>query len=206
MRQHLLMALFMDNSMDITFYTPIVTTPIHRDHSEPWLTKRSDKSLLVETVAVRVVDDVTQFDEVIVIPKGYVFDWSSIPRIVWFLFPPNYSQSRYASLVHDYLYSHLHHHFTKEFADRLFKAIMEHFNAPQPIVFAFYHSVRLFGRGGWMRRQKQNAHSHWSYVYEKLDYRLTDQTALWSIVKPFLDQELEFITRPERNPPNGTTV
>jgi hypothetical protein len=179
--------------MKLKIFTPIITTPVRRSYQAPWLAKRSDKVLLLEDFAIHVIDEVTNLDETIVVPRGYVFDWSSIPKLLWSITPPTYSQSRYASLVHDYIYSHLHHHYSKEFADRLFKAMMQHFNAPSPIVFAFYHAVRWFGRGGWTRRLKRNADPHWREVYEKVvDYH-ADKSTLRALIEPFLDQELNFL-------------
>lgn len=184
--------------MELTIYTPIITTPVQRSIREPWLSRHSDKSLLLLDFVFRVVDEQTRVEEVIVIPKGYIFDWSSIPRPLWSLFPPSYSQSRYGSLAHDYLYSHLHHHYSKDFADRLFRAFMHHFKAPTYVEVLFYNAVKYFGRGGWTQREKPNAHSHWKHVYEKVDYHTLSKDPLLSTIEPFLYQELAFIDGPSR--------
>ena len=39
----------------------------------------------------------------ILIPKGYTWDLSSVPRIFWWLLPPD-GDFQIASLIHDYLY------------------------------------------------------------------------------------------------------
>ena len=153
--------------MDIHVLTPIITTPINKEYVAPWLDKHSDKSLLVDDFVFHVKDPVTEIEEDFIVPKGYVFDWSSIPRPVWFFFPPNYSRSRYGSLPHDYIYSHLYQHYTKDFADRLFREFMIHHNAPSVVVASFYNAVKYFGRGGWSHCKKRNAHPHWTTPHEK---------------------------------------
>lgn len=42
-------------------------------------------------------------DEIIKIPKGFVFNGSSSPRFLWWLFPP-YGDFFFAAIIHDYLY------------------------------------------------------------------------------------------------------
>jgi hypothetical protein len=43
-------------------------------------------------------------DEIIKIPKGFEFDGSSVPRFLWFSFPP-YGDFFFGAIIHDYLYS-----------------------------------------------------------------------------------------------------
>lgn len=53
----------------------------------------------------------------ICIPIGYVWDLASVPRILWWLFPPD-NDAELAFLIHDYLYeNHRYLKITEEFAN-----------------------------------------------------------------------------------------
>lgn len=52
---------------------------------------------------------------IILIPKGYVWDLASVPRFLWWLFPPD-SDSELAFLIHDYLYEN--RIINRDFADK----------------------------------------------------------------------------------------
>ncbi len=148
--------------MDVEVLSPLVTEAVPRDVRSPWLAEKSIKVKLYLDFVVRVDD------EIIVIPKGYVSDWSSLPRILWWRWPPNYSEARHAAVVHDYLYSHLHWHYTKEFADAVLKALMLYDGAPAFTAKTFHLGVRVGGKGGWHYRELSDSHPHWRKVYEKL--------------------------------------
>jgi hypothetical protein len=61
---------------------------------------RNTKSeyLLLETLEIELSNKY-----VIVIPRGYIWDLASVPRGLWWLFPPD-SDAELAFLIHDYLY------------------------------------------------------------------------------------------------------
>jgi len=85
----------------------------------------------------------TAAGEMIVIPAGYVTDFATIPRFLWWLLPPT-GRYEYAALVHDRLYG-MHNRQRLE-CDRLFLAAMK----ASGVVFwqrwAIYWGVRA---GGW---------------------------------------------------------
>ena len=90
---------------------------------------------------------------IITVPKGFVFDGSTIPRLLWWIYPPGYDPAYRAATVHDYLYSRLWTQYTKQYADNLFRAIMLADGASKFSAWAFYVAVKLFGRGGWANEQ-----------------------------------------------------
>lgn len=57
-----------------------------------------NKYVLLETIEIELSNKY-----IILIPKGYVWDLASVPRFLWWLFPPD-SDSELAFLIHDYLY------------------------------------------------------------------------------------------------------
>lgn len=157
--------------MDIEILEPLVVTTIPRETEAPWLHPRSTKIQLVNRFAVTVKDPIESVDTVLVVPSGYISDWSSIPAFFWRVFPPNYSESRHASILHDYIYSHLYLYFTKSFADRLLRDCMRHDGAGKLASTAFYLAVNVGGRGGWTECRKKNAHSHWKKQHVLIPYR-----------------------------------
>jgi len=55
--------------------------------------------ILIENVRIELSDGTT-----LLIPKGYIFDGSSVPRVFWSLLPPH-GTDIYSALVHDYLFT-----------------------------------------------------------------------------------------------------
>lgn len=84
-----------------------------------------------------------------VIPRGFITDLASIPRIAWWIYPPSNPYSREASIPHDYIYRLDYRNYTKEYADNLFRAILRYSGMPRWKAWLFYQSVSKFGRGGW---------------------------------------------------------
>lgn len=69
-----------------------------------------NKYVLLETIEIELSNKY-----VILIPKGYVWDLASVPRFLWWLFPPD-SDSELAFLIHDYLYEN--RIINRDFADK----------------------------------------------------------------------------------------
>lgn len=84
----------------------------------------------------------------ITVPKGYIFDGSSVPRFLWWLYPPSYTPAWEASCVHDYCYSHYYDRISKKEADRLLYEIMKDNGASWIARQLFYRAVRLNVNGG----------------------------------------------------------
>ena len=135
--------------MFIEYLTPLVTTPVARDWPAKHLGKNTDKRMLFDDFIVRVI---LESGEVIVIkvPKGYVTDGASIPKFFHRIFHPFATESYWASMVHDYIYSDLYYKFSKEFADNLFKEMINRDGGSWLMVNGFYRAVRLnINGGGW---------------------------------------------------------
>lgn len=85
----------------------------------------------------------------VIVPKDFVTDFASVPRVFWRFFPPTGQHAR-ASVVHDYLY-------TKEadcprfLADAVFRHAMEISGVPWWKRTAMYYAVRLFGGRAYQR-------------------------------------------------------
>jgi hypothetical protein len=93
------------------------------------------------------------------IPRGFVFDLASIPRLAWWLIAP-FELSIAAPLIHDYLYRHggvppLGPTLSRRDADRLFRRMMEREGVPRWRRVLAYPAVRLFGWVSWRKHLRR---------------------------------------------------
>jgi hypothetical protein len=86
--------------------------------------------------------------KIITIPKGFVFNGSSSPRFLWWIFP-SYGNFFFAALVHDYLYD-IRYKFDKKYADKemlFWSNLVNKRNFAKVIDnYMRYYAVALFGR------------------------------------------------------------
>ena len=93
--------------------------------------------------------------EVSTVRVGFVFDFASIPRLLWPLVPPaGDGHNRYglAAVWHDWLYVHKQiggRAITRKEADGLFLDIMQYVGVAEWMVQAMYGAVRVFGFFYW---------------------------------------------------------
>ena len=84
--------------------------------------------------------------EVIYVPVGYETDLASLPRFMWWLFPPHGKYSK-AAIVHDYVYSNALG--TKKQADKIFYEAMGVLGVPKWKRILMYWAVRVGGKGAY---------------------------------------------------------
>lgn len=156
--------------MHIQVIEPLITEPVPRNEYAPWLDPDTNKSRLYANFTFFVDDPRTGIKEHIVVPAGYITDWSSTPRILWRFYPPDYTEARRGAVGHDYIYSHLYWYYPKEFADRLMIRFMEIDGAGRFTRSLFHHAIRLGGNGGWARRDQPDSHPHWRTRHAKVPY------------------------------------
>lgn len=84
--------------------------------------------------------------ESILIPKGFVTDFASTPRILYPFFPPIGKYNK-AALVHDFLYSSKSdkYNISRKKADQFFLQAMEVLGVSKKR-YLMYLAVRLFGK------------------------------------------------------------
>jgi hypothetical protein len=80
------------------------------------------------------------------VPRGFVTDLASIPRIFWSVFPPD-GQYTYPAVIHDFMYWTQTH--PREVADRVFYDGMKFMNVKEVDARAIYSAVRAGGSGAW---------------------------------------------------------
>lgn len=91
----------------------------------------------------------------VVVPKGFVTDFASVPRILHAVFPPT---GRYgaAALVHDYMTMTRETPFTRKEADRIFYSLMKKHGVKRWKARIMYGAVRLHAILTGADRSEQN--------------------------------------------------
>jgi hypothetical protein len=98
-------------------------------------------------------DQVGKFEPVDV-PKGFVTDFATIPRVFWTMLRPD-GEYTYAAIVHDYLYWTQTR--TREVSDQIFRHSMEDFNVSPSVASVVHSAVRIRGGSYWDDVPKQKA-------------------------------------------------
>ncbi|WP_312244403.1 DUF1353 domain-containing protein [Stutzerimonas nitrititolerans] len=87
----------------------------------------------------------------VIVPVGYRTDLASVPRLAWRIVPRDHVQARRPAVVHDFIYTHLTHRFTKREADKIFHAALLEEGMSKPLAWLMHAAVRIGGRGNWGR-------------------------------------------------------
>jgi hypothetical protein len=84
--------------------------------------------------------------EPVEVPKGFVTDFASIPRVFWSLLRPD-GEYTYAAIIHDYLYWEQKR--SRAVADQIFKFAMHDFDVSSQVIGIIYAAVRVAGGHSW---------------------------------------------------------
>lgn len=87
----------------------------------------------------------------ITVPKGFVTDFASLPRVLWSLIPPT-GQHAPAAVLHDYLYKT--GRFTRAASDRFFLDAMKASGVSWTRRWMMYRGVRAGGGRAWRAHRK----------------------------------------------------
>ena len=115
------------------------------------VTKIGTRSWRVERSFTYLID----FDdtlESVEVPKGFVTDFASVPRVFWVLLPPDgrYTQ---AAVLHDFLY--FTQQYTRRQADRIFLEAMAVLGVWWIRRRTMWLAVRACGWYGWNKRKNE---------------------------------------------------
>jgi len=97
---------------------------------------------------------------------GFIFDWASIPRVFWRIFPPTGLEGQpygLAALWHDWAYVHQSISgipCNRYDADLLFKEIMVYVGVSPWIAWTMFMAVRIGGGRAWAKNTKARSESH----------------------------------------------
>ncbi len=86
------------------------------------------------------------------VPKGFVTDLATVPRLFWQALPPS---GRYgpAAIIHDWLY--WQQATTREIADTIFLVVMEELDVTVATRRSMWASVRIFGGPAWEQNARE---------------------------------------------------
>ena len=144
------------SSITLAYGMPIIAGETPRD-----LSRFVDWPLHVDFIdgrRWRVARDIgyrTDAGEVSTVRAGFVFDFASIPRLLWPLVPPagdGHNLYGIAAVWHDWLYVHKQiggRSITRKEADDLFLEIMRGVGVAEWMARAMYSAVRGFGSMYW---------------------------------------------------------
>jgi len=109
------------------------------------------------------------------VPRGFVTDFASIPRVFWSLLPPD-GQYTYAAIIHDYLY--WEQNVSKAQADRILGYVMEEFKVDAASALAISRGVQVGGGSAWAEnaRLKNGGEKR---VLRKFPSRPTETWVTW---------------------------
>ena len=95
------------------------------------------------------------FDKII-IKKGFIFDFASIPKFAWpMVGSPATGLHRYGSILHDYMY-YLHFFNDREYADCVFYAFNKQEGLSTTKNEIMFRAVRTFGESAWVGEDKKS--------------------------------------------------
>lgn len=85
------------------------------------------------------------------IPKGFITDLASVPKIVWNLYPP-FGLYTGAAVAHDYIYRTAQMRMTRAEADLVFLEVMQQAQVRDTKAQLMYLAVRAFGASSYKDR------------------------------------------------------
>ena len=123
-----------------TFTTALAVTPL--DNGRDWQ--------LLDPFEYYREDDA---DTIITVPAGFITDFASIPRGLWWLYPPTGRYGK-AAVIHDYLYRTPGYQCTRKEADQIFVEAMAVLGVPRYRRSVMYRSLRMFGARNFKLRNR----------------------------------------------------
>lgn len=112
------------------------------------------------------ISDIRPEKIAIKIPKGFITDGASVPRIFW-IYLPRFGKYTKAAIVHDYLYKgcgsayeqfgisgYFSINITRKESDLIFKKIMKVSGVNKVKCWLMYNAVRIFGWFSWRTKNE----------------------------------------------------
>lgn len=91
-------------------------------------------------------------EEIVTVPKGFVTDLASVPRILWSVLPKT-GRYAYAAIVHDYLYWVQPTGVVRRDADEILETAMKRSGVSGEKVWAIEKAVRTLGESAWKKNK-----------------------------------------------------
>ena len=109
---------------------------------------------LLQRFRYRVGDESS--NEIIDVPRGFITDFASVPRLFWNVIPP-YGKHGKAAVVHDYLYgtNGLYGRYSRARCDAIFLEAMAVLGVGVIRRQIMFRAVRAFGFTAWQQSANQ---------------------------------------------------
>jgi hypothetical protein len=127
--------------------------------------ERKGRTLAVVTRPYAFEHDILK-NQRVEIPEGFVTDFASIPRFLWFMVPP-FGRHAPAAVIHDYLYASGQPG-ARRYADFLFREAMKESGVPAWRRNLMYMAVRLGGKRGY------GLEEDWAFIDHRYGTPLND--------------------------------
>ncbi len=112
--------------------------------------------------------------ETINVPIGFVTDFASVPRPLWW-FAPKWGRYGNAAVIHDFCY--WDQSYDRRKSDDVFKEGMQVLKVGRIKTWLLYYAVRYFGRMAWNANKKRKRRGV-QKVLEKLPEKVSDWNAM----------------------------
>ena len=122
----------------------------------------------------------------IVVPKGFVTDFASLPQPLWSLGLSPHGQYSRAAVIHDYLY--WAQGCTREQSDRLLLIAMKESKVGGFDEFVVYQGVNLGGKGPWNDNARERANKLPRVIPDRY-LRPSDPNTTWPPYRDYLVKE-----------------
>jgi hypothetical protein len=86
----------------------------------------------------------------LLVPRGFVTDFASVPRLFWSIFPP-IGKYGYPALFHDFVY--WEQEISRVESDLVFRETMKELGVSKVVTSIMYAAVRLFGSFAWRKNR-----------------------------------------------------
>lgn len=94
--------------------------------------------------------------ELVTVPKGYITDFASVPKLFWNVLPP-FGKYSPAAVIHDFLYGiqgkYENRNYSRKRCDEIFKEAMKVMKVGWLTRGTMYNAVRLFGGIVWNHKK-----------------------------------------------------
>lgn len=112
--------------------------------------------------------------ETINVPIGFVTDFASVPRPLWW-FAPKWGRYGNAAVIHDFCY--WDQSYDRRKSDDIFREGMQVLKVGRIRTWLLYYAVRYFGRMAWNANKKRKRRGV-EKVLEKLPEKVSDWNAM----------------------------
>lgn len=106
---------------------------------------------LMESFKYAVGDEYSE--EIIRVPRGFITDFASIPRLFWTIIGHPTGKYGKAAVIHDYCY--FRKLYSRKRSDEIFYEAMKVLKVPFVKRWLMYHAVRMFGWLPWGNYRKK---------------------------------------------------